>query len=96
MKKEKETIISILIQIVIAIFATILIIQLLLKLTGHSPTEIQIIYTIFTALIVYLFSVSYKLGRIDENQKLTNIRLLKIEEHLVGIEGRLNKIWYKL
>lgn len=96
MKNEKETIISVSIQALLVIFVTILIIQLFLKLTGHSPTETQIIYSIFIALTIYLFSISYKLGGISENQKLTNIRLLRIEERLIGIEGRLNKIEDKL
>ena len=89
MKQEKETLLSIILQILIAIFTTILIIQLLLKLTGHSPTEVQIIYAVIIALIVYLFSVSYKLGRIDENMKITNYRLSKIEDRLVKIESKI-------
>lgn len=86
---KKETAISIILQILIVIFATILIIQLSLKLTGHSPTETQVIYTILTALIIYLFSISYKLGRIDENLKTTNFRLSRIEDRLVKIENKI-------
>jgi len=86
---KKETVISIILQILIVIFATILIIQLSLKLTGHSPTETQVIYTIITALIIYLFSISYKLGRIDENLKTTNFRLSRIEDRLVKIENKI-------
>ncbi|GEM_PF-6337187 len=96
MKQEKETIVSIILQIIIAIFAIILIIQLLLKFTGHSPTEIQLLYTGFSAIIIYLFGVSYSLGSINVNTKMTNTRLSKIENHLIGIEKRLIKIENKL
>ncbi len=48
--------------IMFLIFATILIIQLILKLTGHSPTEIQLLYIAIGAITSYLLAMSYKLG----------------------------------
>ncbi len=44
------------------IFAIILIIQLTLKLTGHSPTETQLLYVSMGAIASYLLAASYKFG----------------------------------
>ena len=44
------------------IFSIILIIQLILKLTNHSPVDIQIIYIIIGVMFSYLLMMSYKLG----------------------------------
>lgn len=101
MKWTKEEIIGILLQILFALFATVFIIQLLLKLTGHSPTELQIVYGAIISLIVYSvvasYKLIYKLGRIDEH--LSNVdrgvqevkrEIMKIEERLLKIERKIN------
>ena len=49
--------------ILFVIFAIILLMQLMLKLTGHSPTDTQILYIGFGAIISYLLVMSYKLGQ---------------------------------
>ncbi|MCX6707932.1 MAG: hypothetical protein NT001_07435 [Candidatus Woesearchaeota archaeon] len=49
--------------ILFMIFALILLIQLILKLTNHSPTDTQILYIGFGAIISYLLIMSYKLGQ---------------------------------
>lgn len=45
------------------VFAVLLLIQIILKLTGHSPTETQIIYIFIGAIISYLLVMSYNLGQ---------------------------------
>lgn len=100
MNSKKEAIISVLIDILLALFAMIVIIQLLLKLFGHSPTEVQILYGIITIVAGSLIGGSckliYKLGRIDQhlvsldkNVAENTKRLEKIEERLLRIERKL-------
>jgi len=43
-------------------FAIILMVQIILKLTGHSPSDIQILYVGFAAIMSYLLAMSFKLG----------------------------------
>lgn len=100
MNNKNETIISILIDIFITIFAIIVIIQLLLKLFGHSPTEMQVLYGIITIVAGSLIGGSckliYKLGRIDQhlisldkNVAENTKRLERIEERLLHIERKI-------
>lgn len=44
------------------IFVIIFAVQIILKLTGHSPTDIQVLYTGFGVIISYLLIMSYKMG----------------------------------
>jgi len=49
--------------ILFIIFAIVLLIQFVLKLTGHSPTDVQILYIAFGVIISYLLVMSYNLGQ---------------------------------
>ncbi len=60
MKSDKF--LGLIITLLFIIFAIILIVQLILKLTEHSPSDIQILYVGFAAIISYLLAMSYKLG----------------------------------
>jgi len=44
------------------ILVVIMITQILLKLTSHSPTDIQILYVSISVILSYLLLMSYKLG----------------------------------
>lgn len=48
--------------VIFIIFAVILIIQILLKLTGYSPTEVQLLYITMGVMASYLLATSYKFG----------------------------------
>lgn len=50
------------VMIIFIIFVIIFAIQIILKLTNHSPTDIQILYVGFGLTISYLLVMSYKLG----------------------------------
>jgi len=49
-------------EVLFVLLAIILIIQLVWKLTGHSPTEMQVMYVILGGIISFLFVMSYKMG----------------------------------
>lgn len=48
--------------VVFIILAVIFITQIILKLIGESPSDVQILYLGFGAVISYLFIMSYKWG----------------------------------
>ncbi len=52
--------------IVIMVLALIAMVSLLLKLTGHSPTDITILYSLVTMLIVSAFKLHYDQGQFHE------------------------------
>ena len=47
---------------VFSILSIILIIQLLLKISGHSPTEFQVIYMWLGIITAFLLGAAYKVG----------------------------------
>ncbi len=79
--------IAIILHILFILLTTLFIIQILLKLSGHSPTEMQVLYgglvTLAISLIIGSYKLIYRLGRIDQH-------LLDIDRRLVHIEKRLN------
>lgn len=50
------------VMILFIIFVIIFVIQIILKLTSHSPTDIQILYIGFGLIVSYLLVMSYRLG----------------------------------
>ena len=44
------------------VLATLFVVQIIIKLTGHSPSDAQILYVGFGAIVSYLLAMSYKLG----------------------------------
>ena len=65
-------------------FAIVLVIQLILKLTSKSPTDIQILYVIVGAIISYLLVMSYKIGtfvgEVREFMTITKNIFVKLRE----------------
>lgn len=72
--------------ILFVLFAIFLIIQLILKLIGHSPTDVQILYVSFGMILSYLLIMSYKLGtfvgEVKEFMKITKNSFSKLKEDL--------------
>ena len=48
--------------VIFIVLSVIFITQLILKLIGGSPSDIQILYIGFGAIVSYLFIMSYKIG----------------------------------
>lgn len=61
-KTRKIDFVKLILTIVFIVFASIFIIQLILKLTSHSPGETQMLFAALVAIVAYLFIMSYKLG----------------------------------
>lgn len=57
-----EKVLRWILKILFVVFAILLIIQITLKLIGGSPTDIQILYVAFGAIVSYLLVMSYKMG----------------------------------
>jgi hypothetical protein len=78
--------------ILFIIFAVILLIQLILKLTGHIPTDTQILYIGFGAMMSYLLIMSYNLGQfvgeVREFMKITKNSFKKI-----GADSTAKRLW---
>lgn len=76
-------------KVIISIFillTTVFVTLLILKITGHSPTDIQILYVGFSVLISYLLVMSYKIGlfvgKVNEFMNTTKNSFNKIDEVL--------------
>ena len=71
---------------VFIILTLILILFLILKITGHSPTDIQILYVGFSVIISYLLMMSYKIGmfvgKVNEFIDSTKNSFTKLSEDL--------------
>ncbi|MEK6861526.1 MAG: hypothetical protein AABY07_06155 [Nanoarchaeota archaeon] len=91
-KEKKVDIIEVIIQVIFAILATIFIIQILLKLFGSSPTELQLLYIGFGSILSYMFFITCRIGRIDQHLISVDHRLDKIEETLDKFEEKFNKM----
>ncbi|MDP2909202.1 MAG: hypothetical protein Q8N77_05330 [Nanoarchaeota archaeon] len=74
-------------KIIVSVFillAIILAVFLILKITGHSPTDVQILYVGFSAVISYLLIMSYKIGlfvgKVNEFMNITKNSFKKLDE----------------
>ena len=93
MLKNKEVdIVQFFLDVLFAIFATIFIIQLLMKIFGGSPTETALLYGGFSAILVCLFTLIYRLGKIDQKFKLIEYRLNQLEHRFNQLDNRLNHL----
>jgi len=93
MKQNK--IFSFVITALFIIFAIILIVQIVLKLTGHSPTDTQIIYMALGAIISYLLVMSYNMGtfvgEMKEFTKVTKKSFVKLKEDVSELKREIKK-----
>lgn len=75
-----------LIALVFVLLTIILVVFLILKITGHSPTDVQILYVGFSVVISYLLMMSYKIGmfvgKVDEFMDVTKNNFKKLNEGL--------------
>lgn len=66
--------------------------QLILKVTGHSPTDAQVIYTALGIIITYLLGLSFKMGlfmgKVEEfmNTTKNSFRKMGTEMHILHEE----------
>ncbi|MDP2939706.1 MAG: hypothetical protein Q8O13_06500 [Candidatus Omnitrophota bacterium] len=71
---------------VFVLLTIILVVFLILKITGHSPTDVQILYVGFSVVISYLLMMSYKIGmfvgKVDEFMDATKNNFKKLNEEL--------------
>lgn len=90
----KKNILGTIATIVFIIFAAILIIQIIISLSGKSPTEIQIVYISLGVIVSYLFVMSYTLGvfvgEVKEFMKVTKNTFKKIGENLNRLEEKID------
>tara|TARA_Y100000310_G_scaffold107443_1_gene105882 strand:+ start:348 stop:608 length:261 start_codon:yes stop_codon:yes gene_type:complete len=81
---EKNIVFKWAISLLFIMFAVILIFQIGLVLSGHSPTDIQILYVGFGTIISYLLLMSFKLGtfvgEVGEFMKTTKNSFAKLKE----------------
>ncbi len=78
--------IEIITEIIFWILLIILAYQLLLKISGHGPTDFALLYTGFGAIMTYLLTLSYKLGsfvgRVEEFMKNTKESFNRLREDI--------------
>lgn len=74
------------IALVFVLLTIILVVFLVLKITGHSPTDVQILYVGFSVVISYLLMMSYKIGvfvgKVDAFMNATKNNFKKLNEEL--------------
>ena len=87
---KKEKIIENIIITTFVILITILIFQLILKLTGHSPTEIQLLYISLGCIITFLLGMTYKIakfiGSTEEFMKNVTKELKTIKTEMIEMK----------
>ena len=83
-------------EILFWIFFVIVVYQLTLKISGHSPTEMQIIPAILFFTTSYVISFSVKTakfqGRVEEFMEAAKISFKKISEDMNEVKSRLNNL----
>jgi len=81
---NKEKIIGLVAGTIFIVFGVILIIQIILKLIGHSPSDIQMLYIGFGVIVSYLLLMSYTLGtfvgEVKEFMEVTKNSFAKLKE----------------
>lgn len=84
-----DALVKIIERMIVSVFillTIILVIFLILKITGHSPTDVQILYVGFSVVISYLLMMSYKIGlfvgKVNEFMDTTKIGFKKLHEEL--------------
>ena len=87
---EKSIIITFIILIIIFI------VQLSLKLTGHSPTELQILYISLAGIIIFILGISYQfgnfIGKTTEFQKRTISEIIEMKTDIKDNKENINKL----
>ena len=98
-ENQMKIIITIL-RIFAIIFVSIFIIQILIKLFGHSPQEMQLLYGGLASLAILFIGIairfSYKLGSIDQHLLSIDSKIEKIENKMESFEKRFNSIEKRL
>ena len=88
-----RNIFEIIVEVVFWIFFVALVYQLVLKITGHSPTDFTILYTGFGIIGAYVLSASYKMGvffgRVEEFMKNSKDSFKNMKEDFKRLESRL-------
>lgn len=60
-----KDIFQLIIETIFWILIVIFIYQLILKITGHSPTDLTVLYTGFGVIAAHLLTLTYKFGRVE-------------------------------
>jgi len=72
--------------LIFVVFTIILVIQLILKLTGNSPSDAQILYVAMGSIISYPLIISYKIrtfvGEVNEFMKTTKNSFAKLRNEI--------------
>ncbi len=81
-----------LLTLLIVIFSVVIIYFLILKLTDHSPTDIIILYSFITLLILSMFKVQYDLGGFKEFSQGAKHSFKNIKEDNLEIKREIKEI----
>jgi len=76
----------------IFILALVIIVSLILKLTSHSPTDVAIIYSLTTMLIISSFKLHYDIGRLHEFSDTVKSSFKLMREENIQIRSDLREI----
>ncbi len=97
---KKENIIENILISIFVILAIIGIIQLVLKLTGHSPSELQLLYIGFGCIGGYLFILTAQLskfsGKTEYFMNHTTKELKEMKSDIKENKDNINKIFFEL
>lgn len=93
---KKNTILESILFIIFIIFALIFIAQLILKITGHSPTEIQLLYIgfggMFAFLIMMIASFYTFKGKVEEFMSTTKNNFHHMRSDIRDLKQNQNKM----
>lgn len=78
--------------ILIIILAIVAMVSLTLKITGHSPADITILYSLVALLIVGSFKLHYEIGRFDEFLTNAKVSFQHIREDNKNIQGDIKEL----
>lgn len=91
-KNSFQFIIEVLFWILLVVFVY----QLILKISGHSPTDLTILYSGFSILITYILATTYKLGKftghVEEFMKNTKEHFRTLRGDISSLRKDVNEI----
>ncbi len=76
----------------IVIIAIVVIISLILKITGHSPENIQILYSLVIMIIISSFKLHYDTGGFKEFSRHARASFRNIREDMQQVRGDMQQV----
>ena len=98
--KGLDTFFQVFIEVLFWILLVWLLAQFILKFLGHSPTDIQVLYGGFVAIVAYLLEFSFRMGRftgkVEEFMIVSKHSFTRLRAEVHDIRAEVHEIKEKL